>query len=201
MDEGNFMINDQALRRALREANATGSPARPSMTADQLLLAATCRRARAFRIRTALALASAAAATAVIVSVGTRNFPLETPPLAKAAPSSIDQIQTELAALEREANWRLRMARGLAEAERLAAQEAAQAVAPHQPEIWRQETSRSAAISWQYATMVEHDFHDAERARREYRRISERFHDTPWAALAAASLERLSIAAKGPSSM
>jgi hypothetical protein len=187
------MIEERLLKRALQQAGAAVSPALPDVTAEQLLAAVPRRRARAVKVRMTVALAGMALAMAILARSGTRERPGETPPMARGTPAlTIEQIRLELAQLEREAAIRLRVARALADAERLAAQEAQSHGDNQRPELWRQEMSRSAAISWQYATMVERDFHDAKRARREYRRISDRFPDTPWAALAAASLDRLS---------
>jgi hypothetical protein len=55
----------------------------------------------------------------------------------------------------------------------------------------RVESARSAALSWQYAHMVEHEFHDLATARREYERLIERFPGTTWAQRSQVSLDRI----------
>jgi hypothetical protein len=55
----------------------------------------------------------------------------------------------------------------------------------------RVESARSAALSWHYAHMAEHEFHDLATARREYERLIDRFPGTTWAQRSQVSLDRI----------
>jgi hypothetical protein len=60
------------------------------------------------------------------------------------------------------------------------------------PAEWlRVESARTAALSWHYANMAEHEFHDIPAAVREYQRLVERFPGTTWAQRSQVSLDRL----------
>jgi hypothetical protein len=60
------------------------------------------------------------------------------------------------------------------------------------PTEWlRVESARTAALSWHYANMAEHEFHDIPAAVREYQRLVERFHGTTWAQRSQVSLDRI----------
>jgi hypothetical protein len=60
------------------------------------------------------------------------------------------------------------------------------------PAEWlRVESARTAALSWHYANMAEHEFHDIPAAVREYQRLVERFPGTTWAQRSQVSLDRI----------
>jgi hypothetical protein len=65
-------------------------------------------------------------------------------------------------------------------------------------EWFRVEAARSAALSWQYANMAEHEFRDLVTARREYQRLIERFPGTTWAQRSQVSLDRILTSHKTP---
>jgi hypothetical protein len=124
-------------------------------------------------------------------------------PVASAPPRLVMHVETidaealrsELAELQRRAAVQRRVIDGLAQTTERAALERQVELARGDgvaPELWRQETMRSAAISLEHATMMERDVNDRDRARREYQLVAERFPGTTFAAAAAASAERLS---------
>jgi hypothetical protein len=115
-------------------------------------------------------------------------------------PASPAELSRELAALEREAAWRGEVVAALAASADATAADDDEYDAPKlsDPEWVRVEAARSAALSWQYANLVEHEFHDAAAARREYERLVERFPGTAWAELATVSLERMLTSEKTP---
>jgi hypothetical protein len=119
---------------------------------------------------------------------------------------AVEELRQELARLEREAAMHQQIVAALLapDNDELEAQLAAvmhDSSGLRGAELLRQETARSAAISLQYATIVEREFEDAEAARREYERVAERFPGTTWADLAVVSLERLSAAEVDPFSL
>lgn len=188
MNDGTRMTDDD-LRRSLFDADAASFRGLPPISADRLLTAARQRRSRTLRARAVFAAASACALALVIVT------PWSKPPSgASASLPTVEDLCTELACLEREAAIHQQVVRGLRQAERMAVHKAEfnQAAQTVEPALAAQEAARSAAISLQYAAIVEQESADLERAKREYRRVSERFPGTDWAAVATASLARLS---------
>ena len=103
--------------------------------------------------------------------------------------------------LNREAEQRREVVQALQQSEQLAARQAELEALSNSSSMTTAagESSRSAAISLQYAMLIEREAHDAEQARREYERVARRFHGTRWADVAAASLHRLS--SSGPSAL
>jgi len=191
--------SDEFLREALTAADLLAFHAPPRITAESLLAAARRRRARAIASR------AAAAAFVGALAIVAASRPSEKPQLVQsAADRSVDEIRAELVSLEREAAVHERVVQALAEADALDAlskreTDLAREITPAGADLARQEAARTAAISWQYATMVEQDSVDINRAKREYERIRERFPNSHWAELAAVSLERLSTAGNRPS--
>jgi hypothetical protein len=127
------------------------------------------------------------------VAIGPPATFIEAPPSPSPAATTAS-LRAEIASLQREAALGERIVEGVRRAEQLAQQEAELAAAARawQIDVAAQETSRSAAISLQYATIVEQESHDPQQARHEYERVRQRFPGTTWAALAASSLTRLS---------
>jgi TolA-binding protein len=199
MTDKSELTGDEFLGEALTAADLLASHAPPTITAESLLAVARRRRARAVADR------AVAAALVGALAIVAASRPSEKPQLAQsAARRTVDEIRAELARLEGEAAVHERVVQALAEAHALDALSRRETnlireMEPAGTELVRQEAARTAAISWQYATIVEQDSADVNRAKREYERIRERFPNTHWSKLAAVSLERLSAA--GRSSM
>jgi hypothetical protein len=102
-----------------------------------------------------------------------------------------DELRREIARLDRDAAVHLAVVRGLQGDAPAKDEFAGAGSSPDAAELARQEEARSAAISLQYAVLVERELHDAAAAEREYRRVAERFPRTEWADFAVASLARL----------
>jgi len=184
--------NDDDLRQTLLDAEAGYPRALPSLTADDFLRAARQRRAQSVRTRSTIAAIAVVAVTLALVR--TSNSPESSIKPQAGSVSARSDLRAEIAALEREAAIHQQVARQLMRDRQLAEHEAeAAGPAPAIASLLAaQEASRSAAISLQYATIVEQESQDLKRAKQEYERVSQRFPGTPWAALAAASLERMS---------
>lgn len=192
------LTDSEDLRQALLDAEATCPRALPSFTADDLLAAARRRRSQSVKTRATIA-AVAVAALTIATTLPSKTPNPSFPPEAGVATAPSDLL-AELAALEREAVIHQQVARHLIRDRQLAEHEAeATGAAPVIASLLAaQEASRSAAISLQYATIVEQESPDPERARQEYERVNERFPGTTWAALAAASVERMSMRNQRP---
>lgn len=188
----------EALRRALLDAEAASPRALPLLTANDLLVAARRRRSKSVKTRSTFAAVSVAA-LAVAATLPSKTPDTSVQPQARSATAHSD-LRAELAALEREAAIHQQVARQLIRDRQLAEHDAeATGPAPAIASLLAaQEASRSAAISLQYATIVEQESPDPERAKQEYKRVSQRFPGTTWAALANASLERLSTRYQHP---
>jgi hypothetical protein len=182
------------IRRALLDAEAACPRALPLLTADDLLAAACRRRSKSLKTRSTIAATAVVAVTLALVRLSTSpESPIE--PRAGSVSARSD-LHAEIAGLEREAAIHQQVARQLMRDRHLVEQEhEAAGDAPVLASlIAAQEDSRSAAISLQYASIVEQESPDPERAKQEYERVAQRFPGTTWAALAAASVERLSTA-------
>ena len=182
----------------------------PPLTAEALLAAALRRRRRTASVRAAVATLAVSgillAGVWRVSSTGKPDIPRGNE-IAKSQPLPVlatpAELSRELAALEREAAWRSKVVAALAPLAPLPEAPAADddefAVSTLSDAEWvRIEAARSAALSWQYANLVEHEFHDAQAARREYERLVARFPGTAWAELATVSLERLLTSEKTP---
>jgi hypothetical protein len=179
------------LRRALCDADAAIPRSVPSLTADDLLAGARQRRVQAVKTRSTIVAIAVVAVTLILVR--TSGSPDSAIEQRAGSVSARSDLRAEIAALEREAAIHQQVARQLIRDRRLAELEAAAGPAPAVASLLAaQEASRSAAISLQYATIVEQESPDPQRAKQEYERVTRRFPGTPWAALAAASVERLS---------
>jgi hypothetical protein len=188
--------SDPQLRQALAEADAAAPRGLPSINADDLLHAARRRRTHLVQTRAAAACVSVLAIVIARTSAPPHNLDRRA-----GTVSARSDVRAELAHLNREAELHEQVVRGLRQAEQLAAYRAEATAQAIEPALTVQEASRSAAISLQYASMIEQESDDLERARREYQRVSARFPGTSWAALAAASLERLSSSGRQPSQL
>jgi hypothetical protein len=135
------------------------------------------------------------------------------------APRTPDELRQEIAALEREAAWRTKMTKeliandvrplspfgetqetetansralaDLADSRNLEGFAPPAAPSLNAADWLRVESARSAALSWHYAHMAEHEFHDLATARREYERLIDRFPGTTWAQRSQVSLDRI----------
>jgi hypothetical protein len=184
----------EAIRRALLDADAACTHGPPPITADDLLAAARRRRSQSVKASSTIAAMAVVAVTLALVRTSSSpESPLEH---RAGSANARSNLRAELAALEREAAIHQQVARQLMRDRQLAEHDAnATGAAPVIASLLAaQEASRSAAISLQYATIVEQESPDPERAEHEYERVSQRFPGTTWAALAAASVERLSTA-------
>jgi hypothetical protein len=188
------LTDSEDLRQALLDAEATCPRELPSFTADDLLAAARRRRSQSVKTRATVAAIGVAALT-IVTTLSSKTPTSSFPPEVGVAAASSD-LRDELAALKREAAIHQQVARQLIRDRQLAEHEAkASGADPVVASLLAtQEASRSAAISLQYASIVEQESPDPHRARQEYERVTQRFPGTNWAALAAASLERLSFA-------
>jgi hypothetical protein len=110
------------------------------------------------------------------------------------------EVRLELARLEREAELRMQVVQAVVTAKNLPGAAQTMASTLSDAELVRLEAARSAAMSWQYATLVERELDDPAAALREYERVVARFPGTPWAELAAQSVSRLS-SARQPSTL
>jgi hypothetical protein len=205
---------DKALQTLLQHAEPTLAESPPAIDPQALLTAALRKRSHAVALKS-LAGAGVVATIVGVAALGvsrhdiapTTHAPLVTSDwsLKRPVPTGLDadQLQREIAALDREAHERLLIVR------------AATATAPSDDaimdsqhdsslddaELVRLEAARSAALAWQYANVVEHELRDAPAARREYQRVVERFPLTTWAELASASLVRLDNAPSDSSAL
>ncbi len=197
-------MKDDPLSKMLRDAERE-PVGQSSLTAELLLAAALRRRRRSAGVRAAIATAAVGvvALTGVwIARPGSRELAA---PRDSGLPQDVQvaqdsqppaktpaELSREIASLEREVTWRRQVVAALATSADAATEDSEPAASAISNADWlRVEAARSAALSWQYANVVEHEFHDAAAARREYERLVERFPGTNWATLAAASLERL----------
>jgi hypothetical protein len=191
--------NDDSIAGRLREAEPNPGPL-PRISASQLMQAAANRR-RSGRNRTAAAVLSVGLAFIVTVRSGWNGVDGLSTSTLRESTAQIGPVNVTLADLEHEAAIQQRVVDGLKHAATLRRlrTDVDHAEQPANTALFAQESARSAAISWRYATMVEQGLGDRSAAIREYRRVAERFAGTAWAELAAASLERLG-AARTPSS-
>ena len=172
----------EAIRQALLDAEAACPRALPLLTADDLLAAACRWRSKSVQTRSTIAVMTIVAAT---LALARTSRPPESPVEHRAGSASArSELLAELAALEREAAIHQQVARQLIRDRQLAEHEAdAAGPAPVIASLLAaQEASRSAAISLQYATIVEQESPDPGRAKQEYERVSQRFPGTTWAA-------------------
>jgi hypothetical protein len=193
-------MNDDLLLNTLQAADVE-PVGHSSLTAESLLAAALRRRRRTAGVRAVIATAAVSAvilagawsvrpANRETIANRTSNPP-QTVHVAQHSQSPAE-LSREIVSLEREVAWRRQVVAALAASDDAATNDDEPAASAISNADWlRVEAARSAALSWQYANVVEHEFHDAAAARREYARLVERFPDTNWATLAAASLERL----------
>ena len=201
-------MNDLQLQHLLREADEAQGVA-PPISAERLLTAALTRRRTASRRRRAAAATVAALllCMATVLKPSPDAVPNKTSLKIATTDASrthlghiadIDRLRNQLIQLENTARMHQRIVRAVKDAPPTPVKR----TQPSQldgPELARSEAERSAALTWQYASQVEHEFKDATAARREYQRLIDRFPSTKWADLAAVSLQRLSSAA--PSSL
>jgi hypothetical protein len=200
--------DDHELRQALSSADAAMPAALPEVKPADLLAAVRRRHRRVLHTRLAATAAMVITLAAVVTRPSTPRLTasrqtnvairppatiIEAPPPTSPAPTTAS-LRAEIASLQREAALSERIVEGVRRAEQVAQQQAELAAAARawQIDVAAQEASRSAAISLQYATMVEQESRDPQRARHEYERVRQRFPGTTWAALAASSLTRLS---------
>jgi hypothetical protein len=183
---------DADVIRLLRAADPDGAADRQAVDAEALVAAASRRRSNSRRKRIAGTAFGAALLSIAISLPGSRSAK----PAADKTPSDngTAELRQTLAALDQEAALRHELVQALQQAERLAARQAElrSLVRASSHSSAADEASRSAAISLQYARLIEYDAHDVEHARQEYERVARRFHGTEWAETAAASLQRLS---------
>jgi hypothetical protein len=184
-------LHDADLAKLLQTADAECALDRQPLDGGALVDAARRRRSRSRRMR----VASSALGAALIAAVVSLSGPKIAQPIAPSAAS--DEMAAELRqvldALDREAKQRRGIVLALRQSEQLAARqtELNSLASESSKTLAEGESSRSAAISLQYAMLVEQEAHDAEQARREYERVAQRFRGTQWADVAAASLDRL----------
>jgi hypothetical protein len=202
--------NDADIVRLLQTADAACAGDHRTLDAARLSDAARRRQLRLRRTRQAGA-AFGALLVGVIVwsSDWNRSSPVadvghvnETAARFTDLPPGPTEMASELhdalAKLDREAQQRREVVLALRQSEQLAARQAeleslsSSSLIPSVAE----ESSRSAAISLQYAMLTEQETGDLEQARIEYRRVRERFAGTQWAAAADSSLERLNAAGR-----
>jgi hypothetical protein len=189
-------MSDDALKLLLVNADRDGVDPAPASAGD-LLAAALRRRRSQARRRTAAVAAVLAVAAATLLKSAPRDpaeAVVERNPSIATPRKTADELRAELARLEREAAIQVQVVRGLVETEQAAVEDPKFASSTDDAELVRREAARSAAISWQYATLVEQELNDLAAARREYERVARRFPGTRWAELAAVSLRRLSTA-------
>jgi hypothetical protein len=188
-------MNDETLKQLLQRADASQVETTPTTSAGSLLAAARRRRKRNVGVRVVATTVVLAAAAVGAQRKFDRNARSEADgSLARPVRSAnVDDLRRRLAQLEQEAGVSLQVVRGLAE-------QPTEVGGPiSDADLLRLEAARSAAISWQYATLVETDLGDRAAARREYQRVAERFPGTEWADMAAVSLLRLSKLKDSPS--
>jgi hypothetical protein len=119
-------------------------------------------------------------------------------PVAPHVPApDVESIQRELARLEREAAMHQQIIAAVLTPD--PSDEPAQPLGLSDSDLVRIESARNAALSLQYAEIAERELHDLAAARREYERVVERFPDTEWSQVAAASLQRLAELPIAPS--
>jgi hypothetical protein len=183
--------NDAVIVRLLQSADAASLDDYKSIDAAELCNAARRRRARSRRTR----VAGAALGAACVVALVTLSNPKTSQPIADSTASvAADELRQALDALDREATQRRQVVRALRQSERLANRQAElESLASDSSAAYAvEESSRSAAISLQYAVLMERQSRDVEQARHEYQRVAQRFPGTQWAGVAAQSLSRLS---------
>jgi hypothetical protein len=194
-------MNDEALKLLLREADGGGEPA--PLAAEKLLAAALRRRRRTARRRTAVGAAALLVAAGAALawrgepagnSVERRDQLADADWSLKRPVQTVEELRAELARLEREAAIQVAVVRGLAAEDTQIIDDVDAASPDGGAALVEAEAARSAAITWQYATLVEQELKDLAAARHEYERVARRFPGTRWAELAAVSLERLSAA-------
>jgi hypothetical protein len=204
------------LQNLLQHADRALAQRPRAIPAETLLTAAHRRRGQSKRRRIAVAGVTAALAGVAVTFMASWRQ-IETPRqtrsvvqsrgpenIAIPAPRTPEELRREIAALEREAAWRSEMlksaelnisnissiSRNFEDIERPSAP-SLNAPSLNNAEWVRVEAARSAALSWQYASMAEHEFRDLVTARREYERLIERFPGTTWAQRSQVSLERI----------
>jgi hypothetical protein len=186
-------IDDDRLTRCLQAADGGNGPL-PRLSTTELLAAVAERRRRKQRMQAASAAAIMLVSLAAITQLRPAGPQLASQPAAPEFPlASIEELQADLASLQREAAVQERVVSGvqrMATLRRLRA-EYEQGMPEDNREVFGQETARSAAISWRYATMVEQGLGNRAEAMREYKKVAERFAGTAWAESAANSLKRL----------
>jgi hypothetical protein len=189
-----YEVNDAELARLLQAADADYFVEYRPPDAGSLCNVARRRRSRLRRRR----VASSALGAALIVAVLSLPGPRTSQPIAPSAASNnaAAELHQVLNALDREAQQRRQVVLALRQAEQLAARQAElkSLVRESSATLAVAEASRSAAISLQYAKLIERASQDAEQARREYERVAHRFRGTRWGEVATASLQRLSSA-------
>jgi hypothetical protein len=186
-------IDDDRLTKCLQAADGGNSPL-PRLSTTELLAAVAERRRRTQRMQVASAAAIMLISLAAITQFQPAGPQLASQPAAPELPqASVEELQADLASLQREAAIQERVVSGVrrvATLRRLHAEY--EHVEPEDDrEVFGQEAARSAAISWRYATMVEQGLGDRADAMREYKKVAERFAGTEWADSAAASIKRL----------
>jgi hypothetical protein len=184
--------NDAELARLLQTADAEYSIVHSAPSAAALCNVARRRRSRSRRMRAASSALGATLIVAIIAASGLKTSqPIAPSAASRNAAAELSQI---LNALDREAKQRRQVVLALRRSEQLAEQQAELHLLASESSATSTvvEASRSAAISLQYAKLVERESQDAEQAYREYERVVLRFPGTPWADVAAASLQRLS---------
>lgn len=187
--------NDDPLVQAILAADVSSTSPLPNVSASGLLTVVRRRRRRLVQVRATAGLLVGFAVCGIVMRASLHRISDEGPPLAQASPSlSIEQVQLELAQLEREAAVQRQVVRGLTQSAAMGKLQAERAYIEEvaEPALLAEETARSAAISWRYAAMVEQESGEPSQALREYRSVAERFPGTEWAELAASSIERLS---------
>jgi hypothetical protein len=183
------------MRQLVEEADAnTGAAAAQLPRADDLLSALAAHGRRRTRRRGVAALAVAAIGFVALQATSSRQT--DAPLVRQRSSANVGEVagaREALARLNRAAELKLQVIRGLANVEGANSQRAADRnVAPSAgADEFAQEVARSAAISWRYAALVEQQFGDVAAARREYERIAARFPGTVWAGQATESLRRL----------
>jgi hypothetical protein len=185
-------LNDADIVRLLQTADAATLDDYKSIDAAGLCNAARRRRAKSRRTR----VAGAALGAACVVALLTLSNPEISQPIADSTASvdTADELGQVLAALDRDANQRRQVVLALRQSERLANRRAELESLASEPSAAYavEESSRSAAISLQYAVLIEQQSRDVGQARHEYQRVAQRFPGTLWATVAAESLHRLS---------
>jgi hypothetical protein len=200
-------MSDDPLQQLLQAADPANAEPLPAIAPEALLAAACHRRLRRAGLRSAAVAALVLLVVAPLLTSDrsptspvrpTHNVVIAHEPSPPFVPApSAGVIERELARLEREAAMHQQIIAAVLAPD--AAEETSADVRLSDAELVRLETARSAALSLTYAQIAERDLQDVETARREYQRVTERFPDTQWSQVAAASLQRLAETHSPPS--